>query len=197
MCCCKVNSGSVRAKGPPNLCVERRTQTFCKSVNRSLGTKSIIHLPHTCNATQWAIKLLNSQLGFFFVLQHHHHHSFIHSGHQNSLHQPAALLCELACAPGGLGARHPSPPLHGGRDGRQQVLLGETQQVTVNGHVAKGDAQQAAGPTRGLPSHRFRLALEWDASAARYVGKGCYVNVRVFFLCFPCSGDRWERVVLG
>lgn len=67
MCCCKVNSGSVRAKGPPNLCVERRTQTFCKSVNRSLGTKSIIHLPHTCNATQWAIKLLNSQLGFFFL----------------------------------------------------------------------------------------------------------------------------------
>lgn len=68
------------------------------------------------------------------------------------------------------------------------MLLGETQQVTVNGHVAKGDAQQAAGPTHGLPSHRFRLALEWDASAARYVGKGCYVNVRVFFFAFLVLG---------
>lgn len=136
---------------------DRSTELVSGADDRDFGecwkqiTRSIIHLLHTGSVTQWGIELLNSQSGFFFLIQ---------GTRIAFISQSAAAL--LACAPGGLGAQPPSPVPTcpwGGRDGRQQVLLGETQQVTGNCHVAKGDAQQAAGPRHGMPSHRFRLGI--------------------------------------
>lgn len=155
-------------------------QTSCEDVNK-------INQPPATHLQCYAVgrQAFEQPIGILFV---HHppppppHPPFIQCTRIAFISQ---RLCSMSshARQRGLGARHPSPPLHGGRDGRQQVLLGETQQVTVNGHVAKGDAQQAAGPRRGMPSHRFRLAFSGTLGRPGMLERGATLTSGGFF-CF-------------